>query len=347
MTPARLRAIDLNLLVVLESALRTSSVTAAAAELGLSQSAVSHGLKRLRRLLGDPLLVRSGNEMAPTARGRALLGSVQQVLVGIDRLISPASDPPSDHERRVFRLLSTDYPQILMLSPLAKRLAAHAPGATLELLYLTTLLPDRELDNGMVDLCIAHMPFDLPSRLRRHTLFHDDYVLIARPGHPGLAQPLTLERYGRLAHIAFYSRGAELFHTLVEKPSVHREKRIIVANLSLVPALVASSNYVATLSRRCAAVFRERHPLEIHECPFAVKSFPVEMIWHQRDDEDEAHSWLRSTVAEIGAEIASATPSPIAALNVRPPPPAERSARLGRAAAPRAAAPVPAGPPRG
>jgi DNA-binding transcriptional LysR family regulator len=304
----KLRDVDLNLLVVLEAALRTSSVTAAAAELGLSQSAVSHALKRLRRLMGDELLVRSGNEMAPTAKGRALLGAVQQLLVGIDRLVSPAGSPSSETDRRAFRLLSTDYPQILMLEPLAQRLAARAPAAALELFYLTTLLPDRELDHGMVDLCIAHMPFDLPSRLRRQTLFDDSYVLIARPGHPELARPLTLERYGRLAHVAFYSRGTELFHTLVEKPSVHREKKIVVANLGLTPALVASTDYVATLSRRCATLFAERYPLELHQLPFAVKSFPVEMIWHQRDDRDEAHAWLRTTLAAIGEEIATSLP---------------------------------------
>jgi DNA-binding transcriptional LysR family regulator len=298
-----LRDIDLNLLVVLEALLRTCNVTRAARELSLSQSAVSHALQRLRRLLGDPLLVRSRNEMVPTARGRSLLAPTQQLLLGIDRLISPSTRFPSGRMRQIFRLLSTDYPQIVMLQPLAKRMAAHAPEATLELHYLTTLLPDRELDSGSVDLCIAHMPFDLPSRLRRRTLFHDRYVIICRPGHPGMSRGLTLERYARLGHIGFFSRGAELFNTLVEKPEVHRDKRITVANLGLVPELVASSNYVATISARCALLFRERYPLEIHECPFGMKHFPVELIWHQRDDDDDAHAWLRDTLIEIGTEI--------------------------------------------
>jgi DNA-binding transcriptional LysR family regulator len=148
------------------------------------------------------------------------------------------------------------------------------------------------------------MPFDLPSRLRRQTLFQDRLVVIARTGHPEMRRGVTMELYARLGHVGFLSRGTSMFQAMVDKdPAVHREKKVSVANMGLVPRLVASSNYIATISTRCALQFQERFPIELHDCPFEVKLFPVEMIWHQRDDADPAHSWLRQSLAEIGAEI--------------------------------------------
>ena len=304
MPASPLRDIDLNLLVALEALLRTCSVTAAARELGLTQSAVSHSLAHLRKVFGDPLLVRSNNQMVPTAKGRSLLLPTQRILFDAERLVAPGSDGGSALLRRSFTVLSTDYPQLLVLLPLVERLRGHAPDASLELRYLTTLLPDRELDAGTVDVCVANMPFDLPSHLHRRTLFHDRVVVVARAGHPELRGGLDMELYQRLGQVVFLSRGAPIFHAVLErKPAVHREKRVSVANLGLVPRVVSASDYVATIPQRAALLFRESHALELYECPFEVALYPVEMIWHQRDDADEGHSWFRAALVEIGAAI--------------------------------------------
>src|SRR6476620_2542014 len=171
-------AIDLNLLVVFEALVAERSVTRAAGRVGLSQPAVSNALGRLRALLGDPLLVRTGRGMEPTARALELSGPIQQALEGIRRALSPSASFEPERSPYTFRVRSADNLELSLLPRLLERLGRVAP--------LVDIVVDRvgdtteeDLRAGRIDLYLGSW-FNVPAGLEQYLLQHETFACIAR-----------------------------------------------------------------------------------------------------------------------------------------------------------------------
>src|SRR5215510_5962668 len=208
--------LDLNLLRAFDAVLRDGSVTAAAGRLGLSQPAMSNALSRLRRLLGDPLFMRTAGGMRPTPFAQQLAAPVQQALDLIRASLSQQAGFDPKTSDRIFRLQLTDVGEIAFLPPLLERLQRDAPRVRVE----TQQLPQDEvsdaLASGEADLALGFLP-ELSGGVVQKRLFRDRYVCLVRIDHPRIGSRLTLAQFLAASHVLVSSRGSA--HEIVEQRS--------------------------------------------------------------------------------------------------------------------------------
>ncbi|HET7503106.1 MAG TPA: LysR family transcriptional regulator, partial [Kofleriaceae bacterium] len=201
----RLAGVDLNLLTALDVLLDEQNVTRAAKRLGVSQPAVSHNLRRLRELLGDPLLVRTPRGMQATPRAHELRPAVRAALEAAEAVLQAAPRFDPAHAERRFVLGMADQAAFQLLPPLLARLAAEAPGITLQL-RPPPLELSAALAEGEIELVIGVFG-DAPSGIRSEALWEERFACVVRRGGPGSRAPLDLRRYLALSHLLVAPRG--------------------------------------------------------------------------------------------------------------------------------------------
>ncbi len=300
----QLSAVDLNLLVVLATLLETRSVKAAAARLALSPSATSHALGRLRTLTGDPLLVRAGRRLVPTARAEALRPALVRFVHEAEAVLraGDAVDPAA--LARAFRVLTNDYGELLLLAPLGAALAQEARHVDLYALPAGVRDVSEALRNGDADLAIGAFA-DLPPDVAAAPLLEDEFVCLLRAGHPALRGRLTKRRFLALEHVLVAPRGEPVGvvdRLLAERGETRRVART-VSGFLVAPALVASTDYVVTISRRVAERVADVHGLAVRKAPIAPEGFTIRLAWHRRADGDPAHRWLRERLLALAATL--------------------------------------------
>ncbi len=302
---------DLNLLRVLDALLREGSTVAAGRRLGLSQPAVSAALGRLRHALGDPLFVRQGQGLVPTAFAaglelplRAALEDLEGVLAG-PRTFDPAK------ARLDFRISGTDFFATMLMPDLGARLQHAAPGVRVQ---LVDLVPDNyveALERRNVDLALLpERPF--PAWIAHEPLFHAEFAVIARHGHPRLTAAgirpgdmIPMDLFCALDHVLCSPDGH--FHGLGDA-ALAREGRSRRVAMSVpvfegVLQVVAASDMIALFPRDLAARRAQDGRIAIHAPPMAVPAPVLSMTWHRRHSAEAAHLWLRGVIRDILAPL--------------------------------------------
>lgn len=297
-----LTAVDVNLLVVLRALLRECHVTRAAAQVGLSQSATSHALSRLRELYGDELLVRKGRALVPTPRARVLLPQIERGLGQLAATISgePAWDPAT--ARKEFTVGMVDYGQALLLGPLLKELQKQAPGVDLAVIVSRDL--NELLEAGTIDAAV-NLSGRTPASFRTRKLFSERYVCMVRKRHPGVGAKLTLTQYLALRHLVVAPTGApgSIVDTLLAQRGHERRVAVRVPNFLIAPHIVSSSDYVNTGPERLARHMARRYPIRLLPPPLSLPPFEIQLAWHARLDDDAAHGFLRSCITKVAAAL--------------------------------------------
>lgn len=298
-----LAGVDLNLLVALDCLTETRSVTRAAERLGVTQSAMSHTLRRLRALFDDPLMVRVGAGMALTPRAEALVVPVRAALRTLGRVLVEPEDFDPGSAVRTFRICAPDLFETLLLPRLWAQLSAAAPGVDL-VVVPAPLDRDRALATGELDVAIVPVQGDEPARggaesLRR-TLFRDEMRCFLRRGHP-LAAELDLDGFCVAGHVMVSpsGRGPGVVDRVLAR--VGRERRVAVRVPSFASALsvVGGSDLVLTgpssLERVCGA------GIVAADAPVPVPGHGVAMVWHRRFGGERGHTWFRGQLLELVA----------------------------------------------
>ena len=301
-----LGGLDLNLLVALDALLSERSVTRAAQRVGLSQPGMSNALARLRRLFNDPLLVRQGAMLVPTARAEALIGPVQEAL----ELIRAALDAPLRFDpatdRRSFRLSCTDYSVLMLIGPLVRALAADAPGVLVEVL---PRLADagRALLNGDVDLAIEPPEIMGDTDLESLRLWDDRWECCVWEGNARVGERMTMERYTALGHL-IYSMGSA--GQPVALPDLHmarlgvpRRIEVSVESFLLAPFLLQGTDLVTLIPTRAEAFLRRIGDIRVLESPVELPPLIETLWWHSRATADPAHAWLRTRIGEVATTL--------------------------------------------
>jgi DNA-binding transcriptional LysR family regulator len=303
MADVKLAAIDLNLLVALDALLEERNVTRAARRVGLSQSAMSHTLTRLRTLLGDPLLVRTAGEMSATARGKELAGPIREALARIDRALNQRAVFEPATARRSFTVAAIDFAQLVLIPPLVARLSREAPGIELVVVSAREDL-ERALAAGSLDLSIG-LARDLPG-LHEATILRERFVCVVRMGHPRVRKTLTLKQFTELQHVMISPRGKTpgAVDRALERMGQSRRVAFTVPHFLAAALAVAGSDLVLTVAERVARTFADALPLRVLDPPIALEGFRVAQAWHARQHDDPAHAWLRAAVQD------SAGPAP-------------------------------------
>ena len=297
---------DLNLLAVLDVLLAEESVTRAAVRLNVTQSAISRSLGKLRQLLGDELLLRTGHGMRPTARARELKPRLRATLAGLDQLLAetPRFDPGVASRR--FRIAAVDYAHAVLLAPLVRALAREAPGVDWELLP-SPLGVERELESGALDLSIEpRRPSGAGVVWSR--LLEERYACIVWRGHPlGRLGPAD---FARLPHVmvAPWGRPGGVVDAVLATSREHRRVGVQVSSFLLLPHVLVETERIATVPRRIATLLAAVHPLRILEPPLRIPGFTLSLGWHEIHRQHPAHAWLRARIAAEARELARAAP---------------------------------------
>jgi DNA-binding transcriptional LysR family regulator len=302
MSPPRLASVDLNLLVTLDTLLKERNVTRAAARLGVSQSAMSHSLRRMRALFDDPLFVSTPRGMVPTPRAQELAGPIERMLKDVEHLLDqPRFDPGT--ARRKFRLVASDYTQLVLIPPLLRHLAKHAPGIDIAFRTARGEL-SRLLERGDVDLAIGLFDADLSDGFRQE-LFHDGFVCLLRADHPAARRPLTLERFLELSHALVAPRELEdtgVVDTVLGRLGKKRRIVLSVPHFMVAPYAISRSDLLLTIAARIARVVEKPFGLRILRPPLELPEFTIRQYWHERWHHDPAHVWLRGTLRQLCQE---------------------------------------------
>lgn len=294
-----LASIDLNLLVVLRALLTERHVTRAASRLGLSQSATSHALSRLRELYDDPLLVRNGRTLQLTPRAARLLPSLERGLTDLQTAVDvePGFDPRT--ARRAFTIGMADYTQAVLMGPLLRRLAVEAPDVTLNIVGFPNL---RELiESGNLDLSLDVSGNKPPSTFLIHELFEEGFVCMVRRDHPVVKSTLSLAQYLELRHLVVSPSGATGSYVDTELERLGHTRRIAlrVSNFLIAPIVISKTDFINTMPTRLARQAAKDYPLRLLPAPFPVPKFSLRLVWHPRLDSDPAQRWLREMFVSI------------------------------------------------
>ena len=283
-----LRSVDLNLLVILDALLDEAHVSRAAAKLNLSQPATSSALDRCRHLFGDPLLERGKGGMRLTPRAESLRDPLKTLLVGIAAVVDAPEEPLSEI-RQTVRILTADFPGILIAGALHRALAQSAPGIDL-VIQPWHGAPEalESLARGASDIALSVFPTMDETAFHRETLVAEHYVVAMRKDHPA-AQNFTLDRWLAFPHILVSGRGDTRtpFDDQLATLGKTRRVGIVVPSFLMVPALLEDSDLIAMMPSHClppeaATRFHVALP------PVPVTGFPLHLAWHRRRDKDRA-----------------------------------------------------------
>jgi DNA-binding transcriptional LysR family regulator len=294
-----IRAIDLNLLPVLDALLRHRSVTLAARELDMSQSALSAALARLRKLLDDELFVRTGRGLRPTARAAALAEPVAAILGQVrDRVLRTGAFEPASAQRN-FQLLLSDVGAYVLLPRIVRAVRWQAPGVSLTLHPLGGTDIADELAEGRIDLAIGHYP-GLPDTLFQRRLFDRHFVGLVRREHPLAQSPrLTLRRFAATPQLVVRLTSGIQQHVddALSRQGLSRSDTLELPSYLMVPPLLEATDYLAVVPGQLADAFVVDGRLAVIGLPLQLPDSTIRMHWHRRFHEDPGNSWLRSVVA--------------------------------------------------
>ena len=302
-----LSRIDLNLLVALDALLTERHVSRAAARVGLSQPGMSSALARLRRLTGDPLLIREGPVLVPTARAEALAQPVREALAIVERALEdrPAFDPASDE--CTIRVSCSDYSAVLLIAPLMRRLTAEAPGVTIQI-QPRSADPVRSLRRAETDLVIEPVAVMGEAPLPSRHLFEDRWLCCAWSGNPHLAGGLSAETFAGLGHIVYsMGRGTpmSLADDFLVRSGLRRRVEFSVESFFLAPLLLQGTELVALVLARVVPLLQRMADITVVPPPLPIPPIAQTMWWSPAHTSDPAHRWVRERIAAVADELAT------------------------------------------
>ena len=296
--PQDAQGLDLKLLRLLDALYISRSVTRAAELLDLTQPTVSIGLARLRRMLGDPLFVRTAEGMQPTARTEDLMPAVRQVLAGMAQLVSTASAFDAATSERTFRIHMTDASHITLMPRLFAHVRALAPGIRLEAAPIGTGM-NSALQSGEADLALGLIPA-LDTGFYQQALFDQDWVCLCHAQHPRIGKTFTLRRYLAEAHVGIVSgTGAQLLDAALQRTGHARHVQLALPGFLGLSAILSASDLVATLPRHIGETLAQSAGLRVLPCPLPIAGFTVKQYWHTRYHHDSANRWLRGVCVDL------------------------------------------------
>ncbi|MEO6293782.1 MAG: LysR family transcriptional regulator [Burkholderiaceae bacterium] len=302
------RTLDLNLLRVFDEVMAERSLTKAAHNLALTQPAVSNAMRRLRETLGDDLVRRSGQGLEPTPRANALWPAVREALRQLQETLIPNPFDPAT-STAIFVLAMADATAAELIPGLLTLVERDAPGVAIRVVPLSTRDPRKLLEREEADLAIGHFPAvlaDLTASAQsggvisfaHQRLYDGEYVCVMRSGNPLAHGPLTLNRFCAARHMLVSFSGRPFGFVDEALASLQRQRRIVLTVNQFFTAgrVVAQSDLLTVLPRHFVRVADVGKELVIHPLPFDMPVVHVDALWHQREQHNSAHQWLRSAI---------------------------------------------------
>ncbi|WP_164868432.1 LysR family transcriptional regulator [Hydrogenophaga sp. NH-16] len=293
-----IKSVDLNLLPVLDALLRHRSVTLAARELDMSQSAVSTALGRLRDTLGDQLFVRTGRGMLPTPRASQLAEPVNTILDKLrDEVLSASGFVAADSER-TFTLGLSDVGSYVLWPRIVSAVAQQAPSVRLRMRVVTQPLIASALESAEIDVALGAYP-DLPDTLYQRRLFERKYVAMVRIGHPLAGKRLSVQAFARCpqAVVRLASGIQDRIDETLAQQGLTRERVLEMPSYLMLPPLLDAGDHLAVIPGQLADAFARHGQFKLLKLPFDLPASVIRMHWHKRFHEDAGNVWLRGVIS--------------------------------------------------
>ncbi len=299
--------VDLNLMVYLDVLLRERNVTRAAEQLGITQPAMSNGLRRLRELFGDPLLIRTSEGMTPTERALELQPLIREALLAMEKTIQPKEKFDPQNSQRVFRIMASDYAESTLIPLVLKQVRSLAPYVTLDVLTPSDV-SFHDVEQGWIDMAINR--FDsLPQSFYQSRVWQDDFSCVVSKENP-ILKCFTLDSYLEAQHIWASKTGmgvgvgvnpedVQRLGWVDEALAAVGKKRkisVFTRHYQVAMLLSAQNELIATLPSRLADIERFNSSLAVVRPPFEIPSFDLSMAWSPLLHHDSAHQWLRNII---------------------------------------------------
>lgn len=296
-------SIDLNLLSVFQEVYRERQISAAARRLGLTQSAVSNALARLRRTFGDELFVRTAYGMQPTPLAQQMAEPIGAAMVQVALALSQRSrfDPATSARR--FTLAMTDVGEVYFMPVLIERCRTVAPNVEIASIRANGLTLKDDMETGRVDLAIGAFE-DVSEALYHRALFRQPFVSMFRKDHPLAKGKVDLERFVAAPHLIVDAAQSpyDRINGLLEKAGVTAGARFRVPHFTAVPYIVSTSELVVTVPQKLAESAASPFGLKWIEPPLALPALQTNVFWHRRFNHDPGIQWLRGLIADVFAE---------------------------------------------
>ena len=307
---------DLNLLIYLDILMRERSVTKAAQKLGITQPAMSNGLKRLRVLFDDPILVRTSDGMSATERAIQLQPLVRNILSEVDTAVQPTGAFEAQVSERMYRIMVSDYAEATLVPAIVKRLRREAPGVVLDFLTPSDVTY-KDVEQGKVDMAINRFD-ELPQSFHQKTLWRDGFSCLVNPQN-ALLEKYDLQSYLAANHIWVSKTGmgvgtgvnpqkdkaVQLGWVDEALAAVGHKRNISVFTRHYqMPALLALNNdLVATLPSKIAEMQAKSGDLKLVNPPFEIPPFELKMAWSPLLHHNPPHQWMRKLIAEESEKL--------------------------------------------
>ena len=306
--------IDLNLLVYLDVLLRERSVTNAANQLGLSQPAMSNGLRRLRDLLGDPLLVRTSDGMTPTERALELQPVIRESLSQLERALQTKQPFDAANSDRVFRIMASDYAESALFPQVLKQLRDHAPGISLDIMTPSDV-SFLDVEQGKVDMVINR--FDtMPQSFHQKTIWTDSFSCLLSCNNP-IIEDFNLETYLKANHIwvskTGFGAGVGInphdvqrlgwVDGALNKLDKKRNITVFTRHYQTAMLLAEQDDLIVTLPTRAANLRHNHENVVIRTPPFPIPEIELKMAWSPLLQHNPSHQWLRTLISDVAQKI--------------------------------------------
>jgi DNA-binding transcriptional LysR family regulator len=309
-----LSRVDLNLLVLFETVMEEHHVGRSATRLNLSPSAVSHGLGRLRGLLGDPLFLRTPRGVVPTDRALELAAPVAEILARVRGVIASVEPFDPARSRRRFAIGAPDGASSVFLPPLLDALRQGAPGIDIS---IRQLLPRQgepspalawsdviaELEARAMDVAVLPVG-GMPERFLLRTLYEEDFVIAMRAGHP-FSTDSGIEAYCAMRHLVVSQAGdtSGFVDTALAEHRLSRRIALTVPNFMFALAVLAETDLVSALPRRFVAMHARRFGVVAVEAPVTLRRFQISAVVPKVAMMDAGIAWLVGQLAQAGLAV--------------------------------------------
>lgn len=293
--------LDLNLLPVFDALIRVRNVSRAAEQLDMSQSAVSHALKRLRLFFGDQLFLKTGGGMQPTPRALELLEPVLAVMGAVRGQLLVREGFDAATSRRTFSLCLTDMGELIFLPKLIERLRQAAPDCTLRTLQLPMNQIEAALERGDADLALGSLR-TVPEGLFQQQLFMRSFVTIVNRRNRRIGEALTRAQFFEMEHIvvSMSGRREDAYDSIVDQLGGPRRVYLTTPHFLTVPMIIEQNpELIATVPRELATRFAAYRSVKAVATPVDVPPFAIRQHWHPRFQHDAANAWLRRQVKDV------------------------------------------------
>jgi len=298
-----LAKIDVNLLYLFKLLYEYRNIKKVSDILDVSQSAISHSMKRLKRCLGDQLFYRTSSGLAPTPYAEEISKTIITCFDSIEQSINSNLNFEPLKSKRVFNVSMTDVGEILFLPKLISHLATVAPDTSIEIVRCSSQDIQKEMELGNIDLAIGLLP-ELKAGFYQRRLFTQKYKLMLRKGHPLLSEKITQAAILNYKHISISSKDTG--HSIIEKYLQNNHiDRVVASRLThfiAVPYILGASDFIATVPEKLDDTIGAHFDVVTIDHPLKLPEIQINIFWHARLHDDSANTWLRRLIFDLFSE---------------------------------------------